>query len=194
MERRFEAQTMRVAAITLLGLLLFTGCSQSQSEKRGDLCLTNFALIREELRPWTLQANSFPSSFNEFHTTNLTMFVCPGSGHAAGSMTNVADWTDYIYLDRAEHISQAILIDVAILICPPENHGGKYGHVLFGDQSVRRLPADQIRALIKAPWCMSNQSIYAEHRAPPFGLRVPPYLRSLYGIWDNQPHQTSNPK
>ena len=80
------------------------------------------------------------------------------------------------------------MCDVAILICPPENHAGKYGHVIWGCGLGRdlpvTLPADQIRALIREPWCRPigiRGSGFDELVKPQMRIRIPERLRSIYG-------------
>jgi len=88
-----------------------------------------------------------------------------------------------------------MMLDVAILICPPENHNGEFGHVIFGGGAkMIRLPPEKVRALIKEPWSMPSSArnsitIYgsdgkiipfAEHMRTNSTLHIPERLRSVY--------------
>src|ERR1051326_1752250 len=182
---------------TLAGLLILTACSPGQGGRRGagNLCLTNLDAIMREFRPWKLSAYSYPYSFDSLpKTIRPGIFVCPSSGYIAGSMTNVDEWTDYIYLSFRG--PEDMLLDTATIICPPENHGGKYGHVVWGDGGrAIRLKADQVRALIKEPWCMPTQARhniggddalqFGEYLRTNTTLHVPPRFRSTYASWHN---------
>jgi hypothetical protein len=66
-------------------------------------------------------------------------------------MTNVEQWSDYVY---AANVQDMLKVGVAVLICPPENHNGKFGHALYGGGNVMRLPPEQIKALVAEPWCI----------------------------------------
>jgi hypothetical protein len=101
-------------------------------------------------------------------------------------MTNVEEWSDYIFIGGG---MEGGMCDVALLICPPENHGGKYGHVIWGcgwgrDLPVT-LPADRIRALIREPWSRSigiRGSGFDEFVKPELRVRIPERFRSAYGL------------
>src|SRR5689334_13284122 len=105
-----------------------------------------------QLRGWYLAGDDYPPLLSSLinQNPNPAIFVCPATGHAAGRMASVEDWTDYIYVAGPYDF----MADVAVLICPPENHGGKYGHILWGSGVIEELPPDRIKALIKEPWCM----------------------------------------
>ena len=197
--RRLRHFCCAQALLAPLSILIILGCSSSQSSRnrQANLCMTNMMAIYFEVRYWNFDGDSFPPSLASLADTNAPgYFVCPCSGHAAGSMTNVEDWTDYIYLS-GRHMDNTMLLDVATLICPPENHGGQFGHVVWGGGWVERLPAEKIRALIKEPWCMPTQGRASTSisgsggRAIPFTeylrtnttLHVPQRFRSMYPEW-----------
>src|SRR5262245_56438701 len=64
-------------------------------------CVRNLAGIRHELQSWNLNGPIPPTSLDGLAQaiTNASTFVCPASGHLPGSLTNIEDWTDYIYFD-----------------------------------------------------------------------------------------------
>jgi hypothetical protein len=132
----------------------------------------------------------FPPSLSVLTDAAPSLFLCPSSGREPGAVTNVDEWTDYIYVPNAEDWMR---VDLAVLICPPENHGGKYGHVVFGGGQMRRLPAAQAKALIKEPWCMptpARKSIsirsyegeipFAEYARTNITVHVPDRFRQIY--------------
>jgi hypothetical protein len=155
--------------------------------------MTNMMAVWFEMKYWNFNGASFPPSVASLAQTNQpSLFVCPSSGQMPGSMTNVERWTDYIYLSGT-HMDDTMLMDVAVLICPPENHGGQFGHVVWGGGWIQRLPADKIRALIKEPWCMptpgregvsiSGGIPYTEYIRTNTTLHVPDRFRSTYPEW-----------
>jgi hypothetical protein len=154
-----------------------------------------------ELHNWIGDGDRWPPSFASLSdTTNTSIFVCPYTGHKAGSLTNVEEWTDYIYIGGASEG----MCDVALLICPPENHGGKYGHVLWhcgwGRDLPVTLPAAQIQALIREPWCRSTSfrgSGFDKYETR-MQIRIPERLRPIYGpskllLPDNMLQRTATP-
>jgi len=153
--------------------------------------MTNMMAIYWKLVEWESSDDKFPPSFSVLTNVSPSLFVCPNSGHLPGAMTNVDQWTDYIYMPSAH---DWIRLDLAVLIDPPENHEGKYGYVLFGGGWVKQLPADKVRALIKEPWCMPTPgrksiTIYDTHGAViPFAVyartnvafHIPERFRTIY--------------
>ena len=139
---------MRAYAIACACLSVLTGCSSAPPPTSG--CSTNMMAIWWKMREWEGDGDRFPLSLDVLTDAPPALFVCPSSGHHSGALTNVDAWTDYIYVPGAQDWMR---LDLAVLICPPENHGGKYGHVVFGGGWVKQLPAAEVRALIKEPWC-----------------------------------------
>jgi hypothetical protein len=88
---------------------------------------------------------------------NSNYFVCPDTGTHAGTMTNVDDWTDYIYVGN----SIDSIPSVALIISPPENHHGKYGYVVTPDRGIMRLPPSEVRALVIEPWLLATNETAA---------------------------------
>jgi hypothetical protein len=190
------------AATTILMLLISCTASSRREVTKANLCVTNMTTLWWELTYWNFNGDSFPPSLSSLSaTSNPALFVCPGSGHTFGPMTNVEEWTDYVYLS-GPHMDSSMLLDTAVLICPPENHDGKFGHVVWGGGNAIRLPAKQVRALIKEPWSMptsarSSITIYGpvvgiSYSVIPYSLylrtnttlHVPPRFRGIYSAWD----------
>ena len=73
------------------------------------------------------------------------LYVCTGSGNIKGNMTNVHEWTDYVYVANLTDYDSP---DVPIVLCPPENHKGKSGLVLFLDGHVESFYPDAFDDLI----------------------------------------------
>lgn len=134
--------------ICCLMACILTGCS-TPAKSAADLCTTNMMAILSKLDEAEGDGDRFPGSLNVLLDASPSLFVCPASGHRSGRMTNVDDWTDYIYVPNAQDWMR---LRLAVLICPPENHHGKYGHVVFGGGMKERLPPDEVRKLIREPW------------------------------------------
>ena len=109
---------------------------------------------------------------------NSNYFICPGTGSRAGCISNVDEWTDFIYMGNYADTKT----DVPIIISPPENHHGHYGYVVMLGQGIMRLPADQVRALIKKPWLLATNETAdgIEAIKRDVIVNVPPRLRVYY--------------
>src|ERR1700722_3888512 len=102
----------------------------------------------------------FPDTLQAVAETDLAppgllkpeLFVGPATGHKPGPIKSVSEWSDYIYVGKMPDE----MIGAAVVISPPENHGGEYGYVLFNGSWPFRLPADQVRQLITNPFCMAT--------------------------------------
>jgi hypothetical protein len=182
---------MRTTVAITVFLASVIGCSKGQKSS-DDPCAANMIAIWDRMNDWEGDGDGFPPSLNVLTNVSPTLFVCPSSGHHPGAVTNVDQWTDYIYVPGAQDWMR---LDLAVLIDPPENHKGEYGYVLFGGRWVRRLPADQVRALVKEPWCMptpgrKNTTIYglngieipfADYARTNITVIIPERFRSIYG-------------
>jgi hypothetical protein len=136
---RFFAQ----ALIAYLAL----GCS-SKDVPLEHVCSANQREIYSLLREFIGSGDTFPKSLGELSgiATNSTLFVCPATSRKPGEMTNVNEWTDYIYLGNLPEIFS---IDVPVLICPPENHGGKVAIACFIDGRIRHISKEEIAAYLE---------------------------------------------
>ena len=178
----------------LLLLAFLTGaliaCSRSPHSSSGEgmtevtinnLTITNLKQIYILLRLATGEGDTFPISLGELakDSVNSNLFVCPGTGHDAGSMRTVEEWTDYIYVGSQPELCVA---DAALVISPPENYGGKYGIVLFAAGYISKLSADQVRLLVEKPWLLASNAPRADldQLKKTINVRVPKWLQPYY--------------
>jgi hypothetical protein len=174
----------RRAPLLLLLVLAVHGCSQpTVSSKAGESDQTSqdFEKICRLLRDQMLAGDSFPKSLAELRpdlATNLSLFVCESTGSRPGTLPEIEEWTDYIYIGNMP----PVIPGAAMLISPPENHSGEAGYVLFAGCTVSRLSPSDVRRLIKDPLCMATNS-------PPnnvayvrqlLQIRIPKRLRPYY--------------
>ncbi len=172
------------ALVIVFCSLLFVGCSSFPTSKpvAGDVCMTNMAVIYRALYDWIGERDRFPPSLiSVVNATNTAIFVSPGTGHRPGAASEVESWTDYVYVGNGMEVC---MCDVALLISPPENHGGSFGYVVWGCGEVVKLPADQIRALVKQPWCMPTKARcggFDEFAKPQIQIHMPDRFHLIYG-------------
>lgn len=70
------------------------------------------------------------------------VYICKGTRHKTGALENVMEWTDYVF------VSSPGTNDV-LAYCPPENHNGKYGAVVFTNGLVRVYLAEEFANMIR---------------------------------------------
>ena len=176
-------QAMR-SVYTLFCCILLMGCSShsAPASAAGDSCTTNMTAVYWALHDWIGDRDRFPPTLTSVvSATNSAIFVSPSTGHIPGAVTNIEAWTDYIYVGNG---MEGCMCDVALLISPPENHGGSFGYVVWGCGEVVKLPADQIRSLIKQPWCMPTKARcggFDEFAKPQIQIHIPDRFHLLYG-------------
>lgn len=143
---------------TLLGVFL-----REPEPKALQSCPANLMAIRYALHEYCQRGPSnYPSDLSLLRERSgfsgpwkhlpATTFVCPHSGSATGEISDVMKWTDYIYIQGLNPSSPT---NIPILICPPVNHGGRGGYVLW-QGNVQWKPAEEIEKLL------ASVSSYAE--------------------------------
>ena len=150
-----------ICSVCLALTLGAMGCSKS-SRRMGQneyeamsnrLTQARIALERGNILPISLAELGATVNSSLFSSVDSNLFVCPGNEGQAGPLSQIQDWTDYIYVGNP--VADA-LIDVALIISPPENHGGDHGYVVFSTGELRRMPAERVRELIADPFCMAT--------------------------------------
>jgi hypothetical protein len=136
--------------------------------------------ISLELRKEMGDRDHLPFSFAELDSpsVNSNLFLYAISGKSPGKMKDVEDWTDFIYIGNcAEDVP-----DAALIISPPENHGGKTGHLLTVDGTFMTLPAGLVRQVIQEPWILATNTPQQniEHLKGEIIVRVPRRFSDLY--------------
>jgi len=80
-------------------------------------------------------SNTYPTRLSELVGGGVVAhdFVCPGSHSPTGSLTNVDQWTDYIYVADKRGLHEP---GTPVLLCIPENHLDKGLNLLDSDHST----------------------------------------------------------
>ena len=176
---------LRIATI-IVALFGSSACTTSKAAERSstEVCLTNLTEVWWLLHRWVGEGDTFPPHLGSLagYTTNRNLFSCPAvrrNERLVGSLTNVDEWTDYIYVANQRDVPP---LDVPILICPPENHDGQNGCVVWKWGGVQCLSADRIRALVARPWCMVTNAteLQKQYLKRDIVVIVPERLRRAY--------------
>jgi len=92
-------------------------------------CVNNLSQIKLALLMYPGDhGGAYPPDFRELipylggRRTSPSLFVCYGSGHARGSMSNVNEWTDYVYI---ANLTESDPVSAPIVFCPADNHYGR---------------------------------------------------------------------
>ena len=87
---------------------------------------------------------SYPAVFEELNDTNYcckhseaSVFVCPGTHHQAGALTNIHEWTDYAYVSG---LSESAPSKCVVVFCLPEHHRGSGAYIGFVDGHIEWFP------------------------------------------------------
>jgi hypothetical protein len=116
------------------------------SSQKEDACKQNLRELRLLVEESLLGDSHYPKKLNDISTTNTWLFVCPETGHKPGALTNLDEWGDYIYVGNIPYLGAP---NAGMILCPPENHGGKYGYVAYVLGNVEKENSEQIRKLIQ---------------------------------------------
>jgi len=143
--------------VTLLamGVLAPAGC-ESRIERAAapsnptSLCISNMMAVWLLLRDWQGEGNSYPADLSFIaNRTNRSLFLCPTTGHRPGDPSDVSKWTDFMYVSQSQTEPR-----IAMLLSPPEDHGGRFGIVVWESGYWDSVSPSQFRALVETPWCM----------------------------------------
>lgn len=134
--------------LLILPALLFPALAKTKELARRSACQNNLHQLDMALVAYCYPAQNFyPTNLNQLPTSDVSpnVFVCPGSGNKPGSLNNVEDWMDYIYVSGQGPSTPA---GVPIFICPPEHHKNLGGCVLDSDHSTRWVSKPEIDSII----------------------------------------------
>lgn len=94
-------------------------------------------------------SGEFPSNFWAMapdYGGNPKAYICPASGNTPGDISRVDQWTDFVFIPHlcSSHPSNTVLAS-----CPPNNHDGAGGNILFVDGSVCWYNAQEFTNVLK---------------------------------------------
>jgi hypothetical protein len=173
-------------------LVMVSGCSPRALNvtKADNDCLTNLAKLHIRLQNYGMDhGETFPTGIAALGSADaksnlgryleemgkdkaMQVFVCPASGHESGSQTNIGQWTDYIYCGNGFEVSA----QVPLIVCPPENHAKKFGHVLWQNGQISRLDCNLTWLIITNPWAMETNAWLTGS----VKVQIPDRLRAIY--------------
>lgn len=149
MRKKLRVSLVAVCLLVLLaGLVLAEIYRQAAFFRARKGCERNLVELGKAMVRFSMDCSeSFPSYFQWLvpgYISNSCVFVCPASGHNVGSISNVNEWTDYVYVPGLKAYTPLSTVHA---FCLPEYHDGKGAHVLRLDCSVRWYDAESFSRL-----------------------------------------------
>lgn len=136
--RKLWGGAVRLLLSLLLGFIVFFVISAIIGAREKALqcsCSSHLKLIMLSMKMYAADhQEEYPITFNDMVGANYlrlgdkAVLICPATGHAAGSLTNIHDWTDYAYVSG---LSEADPAGCVVAYCLPENHKGEGASVAF---------------------------------------------------------------
>ena len=114
-----------LSRLSNIGLL-----SQFYSAAHNDQLPTNVASL---LAYW-------PGFSHREYRRNLRFLLCPATHHTAGKKAEADHWTDFVMFTNVARSSPSRM---PLMYCPPRNHAGIGGNILFTDGSVEWYDANE---------------------------------------------------
>ena len=166
------------ACVVALGILTV------RESARQSKCMANLHGPGKSMKIYSIDNSAcFPSNWAGFsnYANNARMYVCFSSGTTTGSEANVDQWTDYVLVANLQEGDPA---QAVLAFCPPKDHKGDGGFILFIEGSVEWTPSEEFGALLSDPCRFFGTDdvakvIELQHRVmirPPYDstLRLPP--------------------
>jgi hypothetical protein len=147
----FACGVVGIACLVLpiMEFLVPVGISAGHNRRRST-CMNNLAQIGKALCMYSMDHNEqYPQ---DLQTLAIEMklppklFICPQSKHVAGSLSNLNEWTDYVYIHGLSATNDA---NVPVVFEFPANHNGVGGNVLYNDGSLCWWNAKDLRKCIQ---------------------------------------------
>ena len=133
-----------VIQIVVLSVLL----SAARDRARQTACVNNLKQIGIVARMYSLDNQEhFPTNFSgisKYIGDCPQVFVCPATGHKAGQMSNVDQWSDYVLVPNRLESDPP---DAVLAFSKPGCYPGKGGTVLFVAGHVLWCPLDEYTRL-----------------------------------------------
>ena len=140
-----------VIIFVALGALMPIPTARSRDLARRTQCQSNLHSLDIALQGYCYPpVESYPMDLWDLdpHDISQEAFLCPGAGSVREgtelSLSNISRYADIIYVSG---LSPKCPADIPVILCPPINHGGKGGNVLFGSHSTRWVLPEEFEAV-----------------------------------------------
>jgi len=161
-----RAAAFGIVGVLPVALVWCVGPEVMRYDRGRPACVGHQHMILLTLKMYAMDhQEAYPPDFRSIANTNYleaSLFICPSSGHRAGSLSNVNEWTDYAYVSGLTEVDPSGCVH---LFCPPENHRGEGGMATFIDGHVEWLPAADFVRLTSTPslfFGTTNEEVLAD--------------------------------
>jgi len=145
-----------LALVLVLAAVLWLILACARREARQSSCQRNMHNLDLSLSAYCYPpVSNYPSRLTELAPDKVVanMLLCPAmmfdhvidSNNCGKQLAETDDYIDYIYV---ADLGPAAPLGIPLLICPPENHGGRGGNVLYTGHSIRWVEASDMGKLI----------------------------------------------
>ncbi len=113
--------------------------------------MSNLSAMGKAMKMCSMDNNTcFPSNWADLvnYANNSKLWVCPSSHTSWGSITNLDQWADYILVANLKESDSPRAV---LAFCPPKDHKGEGGNVLFIEGSVEWTRTEDFDALLSDP-------------------------------------------
>lgn len=127
-----------LAGSFVLGLIIFLVTVAVNGARTRAQCVSCSSHLKQIVLFMKMYAcdhqETYPSTFDDMVGTNYlrlgdkAVLICPATGHAAGSLTNIHHWTDYVYVTG---LTEGEPGNGVVAFCLPEHHKGEGANVAF---------------------------------------------------------------
>jgi prepilin-type processing-associated H-X9-DG protein len=134
-----------LAVVVILFFIVAPNLHWTHSNAKRTHCMCNLMQIGKMVKLYSEEhSGACPASLQDLTNfcTNPRLYICMSSGHKPGSITNISDWTDYTFIPNSG-------TNMVLAFCPPKNHGGKGGNIMFVDGSVCWYSAEPFASVLK---------------------------------------------
>lgn len=128
----------------------------TRRELKESICTKNLATIRKALQLYAEEYTNYPPDLQRLSYTLEGVLICPVSGHKAGTLTNITDWTDYYYIAGLKESDPRECL-LAYCNCPKH----KRSIVLKLDGAITLIKPKELEALTNN-FGITNQALLAE--------------------------------
>jgi len=134
-----------VLVLVVFGAIVPWPCPPSRERARRVHCMNNLSQIARATQVYRIDhSNAWPRSILDLTNDlqNPKVFRCISTGQQAGALTNVQEWTDYVFCSPPGE-------NTVLAYCAPENHENRGSNIVFADGSVQFLKPEEFADVLK---------------------------------------------
>ena len=158
--KRLVAVVVIVVTLVVLAALLLPAVARFRGIAIRSSCQSNLHQFDIAIASYWNASKHYPSTLTDMSPNDIhsKLFMCPGDMDARFTRDLSNAWTTASYIYVAG-LGPDCPDDMPLIICPPINHGGRGGNVLWGDHSTSWVPVRDFEKLIESLYANTNVSV-----------------------------------